>query len=109
MQEIWAFLVAVVIIMIVYGYMSSKLSEKRKKKAREKTVPQIKSSIKTGVKYNIHLSDGRLFQNAEIIGSVDSNEEDFSFANWEGMLVIQQGSGKKAYLRTTAIRFVEEV
>lgn len=95
MQGRWAFLLGVLILMVAYAYVSSRLSAKRKKRARQKTVPQIQSTIRAGVKYNIFLSDGRHFPNAEIIGSVENDEGNFSFASWEGMLVIEQESKKR--------------
>jgi len=108
MPDIWAIIVGVIILMVIYGYVSSKISIRRKKKARAATVPEIASSIRTGVSYNIFLSDGRSFHNALILGSVEGDDAHFSFANWEGMLVIQQENKKKAYLKKSSIRFIEE-
>jgi len=94
--------------MVIYSYISSKISDRKKKKLRKETVPEISDSIKTGINYNIHLSDGKKFENVVIVGSVESEDEAFSFAGYEGLLVFKQQSGKKVYLKKPSIRYIEE-
>jgi len=107
MPDIWAIIVIVIILMVIYGYLSSKLSEHRKRKIREKSIPLITDSLKSGVNYNIHLSDGRKFMNVQIIGSVEGADAEFSFAGWDGMLVLRNEDQKKIYVKKSSIRFVE--
>jgi len=95
--------------MVIYGYVSSKLSERRKRKIREKSLPLITDSLKAGINYNIHLSDGRIFTNAQIVGSVEDSDAEFSFAGWDGMLVLRNENQKKVYVKKSSIRFVEEL
>ncbi len=108
MPDIWAIIVSIIILMVIYGYISSKISDRKKKKLRKETVPEISDSIKTGINYNIHLSDGRKFENVVIVGSVESEDEAFSFAGYEGLLVFKQQNGKKVYLKKPSIRYIEE-
>ena len=109
MPDFWAIIIIIIILMVIYGYVSSKISDRRKRKARENTIPQISESIKTGVSYNITLSDGRTFKNIEIIGSVEGDDEQFSFANWDGMLVLKQENKKRIFIKKNSIRFIEEL
>ena len=108
MPDIWAIIVIVIILMVIYGYVSSKISDRRKRKLREKSVPLITDSLKSGVNYNIHLSDRRKFPNVQIIGSVEGEDAEFSFAGWDGMLVLRNEDKKKIYVKKSSIRFVEE-
>ena len=108
MPDIWAIIVSIIILMVIYSYISSKISDRKKKKLRKETVPEISDSIKTGINYNIHLSDGKKFENVVIVGSVESEDEAFSFAGYEGLLVFKQQSGKKVYLKKPSIRYIEE-
>ncbi|MCO4837590.1 MAG: hypothetical protein KC426_05820 [Oceanospirillaceae bacterium] len=108
MPDVWAIIVSVIILMVIYGYVSSKISDRKKKKQRQETVPEISDSIKTGINYNIHLSDGRKFENVVIVGSVEGEDEAFSFAGYEGLLVFNQQNGKKVYLKKPSIRYIEE-
>ena len=108
MPSVWEIIVSVIILMVIYGYVSSKIEDRKKKKLRKDTVPEISESIKIGINYNIHLSDGRKFENVSIIGSVESEDEAFSFAGYEGLLVFAQQNGKKVYLKKPSIRYIEE-
>ena len=108
MSDVWAIIVSVIIIMVIYGYISSKISAHKKKKLRKDTVPEITESISKGVIYNIYLSDGRKFESVTIIGSVENEDEAFSFAGYDGLLVFTQKNGKKVYLKKPSIRYIEE-
>ena len=107
-MDIWAIIVLIIIAMIIYAYIASKLSNRKKKKLREETVPVIASSITVGINYNLALSDGRIFESVKIIGSSEGEENQFSLGGWEGMLIIKQVTDKKVYIRKTAIRYIEE-
>jgi len=109
MPDIWAIIVIVIILMVIYGYISSKLAEQRKRKRREESIPLLTDSLKSGINYNVHLSDGRKFLNVEIVGSVEGSDAEFSFAGWDGILVLKNEDQKKIYIKKSSIRFVEEL
>ncbi len=110
MKDIWAIIVIVIIVMIIYGYVSTEISEYRKRKIRQKRVPLITDALKAGVDYNIYLSDGRKFTNVQIIGTIEDIYAESLFASWGGIVVVLKNRDqKRIYLKTTAIRFIEEV
>ncbi len=109
MMDIWAIIVMVILVMIIYGYISSKISEHRKRKLREKSIPLTSEYLKPDISYNVHLSDGRKFLNVQIIGSIEGEDAEFSFAGWEGMFVLSNTNKKKIYIKKSSIRFIEEV
>ncbi len=108
MPDIWAYIVIAILLMVVYGYVSSKISERRNRKLRESTIPEIENSLKADISYNVHLSDGRKFLDVTLLGAIEGEDPGFSFAGWDGMLVLMQSSGKQIYLKKTSIRFIEE-
>ncbi len=109
MSEIWAVIVLIILAMVIYAWFSSRQQANQKQTLRAATVPYVKDNLTTGTQYNIHLSDGRLFSNIEIIGSPDPEAGHYSFSGWQSMLVLKQASGKRIFLKQESIRFIEEV
>jgi len=109
MSEVWAVIVSVIVLMVIYGYIASKLKERRRKKARDKSLPFVEDNVRTGVQYNVFLNDGRKFLAVELVGSSTVDDGQFSFAGWEGMLVLKQAGGKRVFLKQSAVRYIEEV
>ena len=109
MSEIWAAIVLIILAMIGYAWFSSRQQTHQKQLLRESTVPYVTDNLTTGTQYTIHLSDGRLFSNIEIIGSPDPEAGHYSFSGWQSMLVLKQTNGKRIFLKQESIRFIEEV
>jgi hypothetical protein len=109
MSEVWAVIVGIIVLMVIWGYASSKWTEHKNKKTRAQTMPEISDSLKTGINYNVYLSDGRGFKNIQLVGTVENEDDLFSFANWEGMLVLLQSNGKRVFIKKTAVRYIEEI
>ena len=109
MAEFWAVIVVIVLILVVYGMISSKRTEIRKRKAREKALPYVNDTIRVGLRYDVQMSDGRRFENVEILGTNDPQDGQFPLGGWDGLLVLCLESGKKAYVRQISVRCVVEV
>jgi len=109
MSEVWAVIVAVVLLMIVYGYISSKIKARKRRKARDKSLPYVEDNVQPGVNYNVFLNDGRKFLGVELVGSTTVEDGQYSFAGWEGMLVLKQATGKRIFIKQTAVRYIEEI
>ena len=109
MSEVWAVIVSVIILMVIYGYVSSKISNRKKKKLRENTVPKLYESLRKGEAYDVFLSDGRKFESVKVVGAVEGDDDTSSFAGYEGLLVLMQPNGKRVFLKKSCIRFVAEV
>ncbi|MFQ2430812.1 hypothetical protein ACK31J_19095, partial [Aeromonas caviae] len=69
------------------------------------------SKIRCGmtVQYNVFLNDGRKFMAVELVGSTTIDDGQFSFAGWEGMLVLKQANSKRIFLKQSAVRYIEEL
>ncbi len=109
MPEVWAVIVTVILVMIVYAYIASKIKDRKRKKARDKSLPFVEDNVRPGVQYNIFLNDGRKFMSVELVGSSTVYDGQFSFAGWEGMLVLKQANGKRIFLKQSAVRYIEEL
>lgn len=109
MSTVWAIIVSVILLMVIYSFISSKIKTRRKNKIREKSLPFVEDNVRPGVLYNIALNDGRKFMRVKLLGSSLIEDGQFSFAGWEGMLVLQQENDKRIFLKQSAVRYVEEL
>ena len=109
MANFWAVIIVIILILVVYGMVSSKLADRRKRKAREKALPYVSDTIRVGPRYDVQMSDGRRFENVEILCTKDPQEGQFPLGGWDGLLVLRLDSGKKAYVRQISVRCVVEV
>jgi hypothetical protein len=108
MPEVWAVIVGSILLLIIYSIVSSKLKARHQRKQREKSLPFVADNIRTGVGYNVHLSDGKKYLGAQIVGTSDSTSGQFSIGGWEGMLVLMQSNGKRVFVRQGSVRCIEE-
>lgn len=109
MSEVWAVIVIVILVIIIYAYIASKIKDRKRKKARDKSLPFVEDNVRPGVQYNIFLNDGRKFLSVELVGSSTVDDGQFSFAGWEGMLVLKQANSKRIFLKQSAVRYIEEL
>lgn len=109
MSEVWAVIVSIALFMIIYAYITAKIKERKRKKARAQSLPFVEDNVRLGVKYNVFLNDGRKFLNVELLGSSSVEEGQFSFAGWEGMLVLKQANHKRIFLKQSSVRYIEEI
>ncbi|MFQ2430739.1 hypothetical protein ACK31J_18715 [Aeromonas caviae] len=53
MPEIWVVIITVILIMIIYAYIASKIKDRKRKKAREKSLPFVEDNVHPGVQSDI--------------------------------------------------------
>ena len=109
MSKFWAAIVVIILVLVVYGMISSKLKERRRRKARESVLPYVTDSIRVGPRYDVQMSDGRRFENVEILGTNDPQDGQFPLGGWDGLLVLRLDNGKRAFVRQISVRCVVEV
>ena len=109
MANFWAVIIVIILILVVYGMVSSTLAALRKRKTRKKAMPYVSDTIRVGPRYDVQMSDGRRFENVEILGTNDPQDGQFPLGGWDGLLVLRLDSGKKAYVRQISVRCVVEV
>lgn len=107
--DIWAYIVIVIILMVIYAYASSKYSDWKKKKGREANFPQAEDSIKKDVAYNVILNSGHKFTDVKIIGVTEDENNEITFSDWAGLFVLVQKNSKRIFVKKTSIRFIEEI
>jgi hypothetical protein len=106
---IWAIIVGAIVLLIVYGIISSKLKTYKQRKAREKSLPFVADNFHVDVLYRIQLTDGKVFQPVKLIGTSSAADGQFSLGGWEGMLVLMQSNGKRIFVKQSSVRCVEEI
>ncbi|MDR2113586.1 MAG: hypothetical protein LBQ62_10925 [Candidatus Accumulibacter sp.] len=109
MSEVWAVIVGVILFMVVWGYVSSKLKARKRRESREKSLPFVEDNVRPGVLYNVCLNDGRRFEGVQLVGCSTTEDGQFSFSGWEGMLVLKGQNGKRIFLKPSAVRYIEEI
>ena len=104
----WQIIGVIVFSTMIYLSFQNSRSRKREQAWREQTFPEAECSlIKEGCCYDIVLSDGRTFRQAEIFGTAQGKEADFLFG-YGSMLVLRLSDDRKAYVRQACIRCMIE-
>lgn len=109
MSQVWAVIVSIIILMVIYGYVSAKISSRKEAKVRKQSLPVTEDYITVHKRYNVYLTDGKNFEQVEFVGEVNGNDGVFTLGGYEGMLVLKKKDGKKVYLKKTIVKMVEEV
>ncbi|HHX2524849.1 hypothetical protein O3683_02705 [Neisseria flavescens] len=104
----WLIIDVIVFSTLACWSFQTSRSRKCEQAWREQTFPEAECSlIKEGCRYDIILSDGRAFHQAEILGTAQGKEADFLFG-YGNMLVLRLSDDRKAYVRQACIRCMVE-
>ena len=104
----WLIISVIVFSTMIYLSFQNSRSRKREQAWREQTFPEAECSlIKESCRYDIALSDGRTFRQAEILGTAHGKEAEFLFG-YGSMLVLRLSDDHKAYVRQACIRCMIE-
>lgn len=100
----WLIIGVIVFSTLVCGSFQTCRSRKREQDWRKQAFPEAECSlIKEGCRYDISLSDGRTFRQAEILGTAQGKV--FGYGS---MLVLRLSDDRKAYVRQACIRCMIE-
>lgn len=109
MSLIWAVIVSVILMLIVYGIISSKISSAKSKREMDKALQNPDDKILTGAMYDIHLRSGKKMPAMILVGRVTPAETQSPYTGWEGMIILKKENGRKIFVKQSEIRMVEEV
>jgi len=110
MEYFWAVIVSVILLMIVWGIVSSKIRDRRVKKATAKLLPKVTQHFEAGRLYNVFISHGQLFKRVRFVGISEALGHKYSplpfpLTQW---VVLQQEDGKQLYIKPESIRYYED-
>jgi len=110
MDYFWAIFASVVVILIIYGIISSRLKQRRIRKATAKIFPTVQDHIQADKRYNIFLSHGKTIQNVRFIGISPAFDQHnpylpFPLCQW---LIVEKADGARAYLKPETVKFYED-
>ena len=106
----WQIISVIVFSTMIYLSFQNSRSRSRKREQtwRKQAFPEAECSpIRKGCRYDIALSDGRTFRQAEILGTAQGKEAEFLFG-YGNMLVLRLSDGRKAYVRQACVRCMIE-
>jgi hypothetical protein len=105
---VWAGLVATILVWIARAARSAKRATQDRLEARKARLPVLDDAPRIGSRYDLCLSDGRVFSGVELLGTTDPDPAAAALGDWGTLLVITMTDGKKAFLRPHAIRVIRE-
>ncbi len=108
MSIVWAILIAAIFLWVVYAVASAKRQARKLRESREARLPFLEDAPSAGPRYDLRLSDGRVFANVQLLGTTDTQAASSALGDWGAMLVFMQESGKKTYVRPSAVRCIQE-
>ncbi len=108
MSIVWVMIVAAIFLWVVYAIASAKRQARKQREARESRLPYLEDAPRTGPRYDLQLSDGRVFAGVELLGTTEAGAGASALGDWGPMLIFVQASGKKTYVRPSAVRCIQE-
>jgi hypothetical protein len=108
MSIVWAIIVTAIFLWIVYAVASAKRETRKLRAAREARLPFLEDAPRAGPRYDLQLSDGRVFSAVQLLGTTETQPGGSALGDWGPMLVFVQASGKKTYVRPSAVRCIHE-
>jgi hypothetical protein len=108
MSMIWPILIAAIFVWVAYAVASSKRQARKIRAEREARLPFLEDAPSAGPRYDLQLSDGRVFAGVRLLGTTEAQPGGSALGDWGPMLVFEQTSGKKTYVRPSAVRCIQE-
>lgn len=105
---VWAALLAAIFVWVVYAFASAKRNARKLRETRKERLPILDDAPRIGARYDLRLSDGRVFDNVELLGTTDPEPGAAALGDWGTLLIVGLSNGKKAYLRPSAVRIIQE-
>jgi hypothetical protein len=111
MSYIWAGIVSAIILLVIYGIVSSRIRDRRVRRLARELLPEVDDHIKADRTYKLVLTSGTVFDNVRFLGvsrSEDGNAQylPFPLQNW---LVLEQVGGKRLFVGPSTVKYYEEV
>jgi hypothetical protein len=110
MEYFWAIFATTILLLILYGIISSSVRNRRIRRETASLLPTLSDHIQKDRRYNIILNNNRSLDNVLFLGvskSYDRNVPNLPFPLCE-WLVVQRSDGKKAYIKPSSVRYYED-
>lgn len=110
MEYFWATLASIVVVLIIYGMVSSSIRKRRLKRATAAMLPTLKQHFQAGRRYNVFVSHGQLFERVLFVGISEPLDAQYSplpfpLTQW---VVVERESGQRLYIKPESIRYYED-
>jgi len=105
---VWAMVAGAMVMLIVYGIISSNIQQRRLRAERERVMPKALSSICIGSRYNVLIKGEKPFTDVEFEGVVHNNEAGNLHFD-ERSFVFKRLTGERIFLRQASVRVMEQL
>lgn len=110
-SSIWAVIVGAIVLLVIYGIVSTRVRDRRVRRLSRSLLPDIKDHIKADRLYRIALASGTILDKVRFLGISNSQDKavpclPFHLQHW---LVLEKEDGKRLFLRPNAVKFYEEL
>ena len=108
---VWAVIIGCIILLIIYGIVSSKLKTRRLRRVTKELLPEVIDHIQVGRNYLVVLNSGSRLEGVQFVGlsktAADPEESlPFPLQRW---VILQRPSGKRTFVKPESIRYYEEM
>ncbi len=105
----WFILVTFFLAWMFFLWVRNELKQRKERSARKAAMQALEMGLQTQKPCNLKLNDGTRFNNVMLLGAFDAKAGSLSLIGWENALVLQTAEKHKIYIRSTAIRWIEEI
>ena len=105
----WALIACVVLVLIIYSMISSKLKTRRANRLRREAMPVVPTSLRAGILYTVFLSNGSVFREVKISGLTEAPLGPYADFPLESWLVLERADGKRVFVKPRTVRYFEEL
>jgi hypothetical protein len=111
MGYVGAVIACLVLGLILFAYVSSKISDARLKRRTRKVLPEIQDFLQVNKCYKVTLSDGKILDSVTFLGispifGANPDYLPFPLQRW---VILLRPNGKRLFLKPQAIRYYEEL
>lgn len=108
-MTVWQIIATAFIVLIVYFTISSRRETERLERIRTQAVPHGRDAVKirADMRYQVRMSDGRRFDDVEILGQISGGDN--PFGGWDGLFVLRFTDGRRAFIRQGCVRCIVEM
>jgi type II secretory pathway component PulF len=109
-SRVWAIIVGAIVVLIVYGIVSSKIKARQSRKRAVKRLPEVHDLFHQDRTYRVVLTSGLVlndvrFQGITLADSTAASDMPFPLQQW---LVLLKPDGKRVFVKPNAVRLYEE-
>ena len=107
----WLIIVGVIVLVIVWTYISSQVRTYRQRKAVRTLLPEVNEHLTVNKHYRVHLNNGDVLENVRFVGisrpyGRAGEYLPFPLHDW---VAVESADGKRSFIKPSTIRMYDEM